>query len=378
MKNILKRASSLLLALAVLSGLFASAFAADSSPFAPDAYSSVVTASDFQHSGTEAYDRYAKLLNMAKNDGLTKADSMLVGGDYTMLLFDNAVPGISRIRHAFLDAYPDADPESVVCIQGNHDNSKAEFAETGFYDMGSYCLYAINEDSFPWKQSSKKDDGVKAVAADIEKNLDKMITDGDPRPVIVITHVPLHHTGRNGYGDNMYASYIFNVLNEKAKSLDIIFLFGHNHSSAYDDYIGGSVNFMAPGDTIRIPLPDKTGEKCYTEETLRFTYANCGYIGYSDNNVTETSTNILTMGIIQFTPDTIRFIKYCDDGVYSVNDVKKINVNTFVNTPAYPAVDDTCPCHSDNALVSFFWNIYMVFAKLFGLSPYCACGECHY
>lgn len=374
----MKKIISVLLIAVLMLSLCVTGFAEDRKAFDSSAYATIITASDFQHSGNEAYDRFGKILDLAVADGMPTADSMLVGGDYTMLLFDNAVPGISKIRRTYLDAFPENDPASVVCIQGNHDNTKDEFAETGFYNMGTYCLYVINENDFPWKQSSRKDDGVKAVAEDIEKNLDAMIAAGDKRPVIVMTHVPLHHTGRNNYGDNMYASYIFNVLNEKGKKLDIIFIFGHNHSSAYDDYIGGSVNYMAPGDTIRVPFPDKKGENCYSEETLNFTYTNCGYIGYSDNHVYETSTNVLTLGFIQFTADKIRFIKYSEEGVYSVNEINKINKGTASAAPEYPEVDDSCLCHTENPVLQILWKVYIFLCRIFNANRFCVCGEYHY
>ena len=55
--------------------------------------------------------------------------------------------------------------------------------------------------------------------------------------------------------DNIHADILFNMINEKAEKLDIVFLYGHNHSENYAEAYpdGGSVNFFAPGDTIRIP-----------------------------------------------------------------------------------------------------------------------------
>ncbi|MBQ4207231.1 MAG: hypothetical protein II621_02910, partial [Clostridia bacterium] len=91
------------------------------------------------------------------------------------------------------------------------------------------------------------------------------------------------------------------------------------------DYIGGSVNFMAPGDTVRIPNPEKRGEDNYLEETLNFTYTNCGYIGYSKNNQTETSTNVLSMGAIRFFADRFVFLKYTEDGLFRQDEVQRKN-----------------------------------------------------
>ena len=321
----MKKLLSIVLCALLLAGLCLPGMAAGR--FDDGAYASVLTGSDFQAYGAEAYERFGKLLTLMKNDGLETPDSMLVGGDYTKLLFDYAVPGISQIRDQLVSAYPDADPERVVCIQGNHDNPASGFTKTGFYDMGVYTLYVINEDDFPWLQGLRPgvELHVKKVAADIEKRLNALIDAGDTRPVLVMTHLPLHHTSRVLYSDNLYASYIFSVLNAAGKTLDIVFLFGHQHSGDYDDYIGGAVNFLAPGDTIRVPKTGLPGESAYTEETLTFTYTNCGYIGYSNNTVSDTSTNALTLGVIRFTDDEIKVIKYAENGFFRENSVARKN-----------------------------------------------------
>lgn len=321
----MKKLLSIVLCALLLAGLFVPGTAAGR--FDDGAYASVLTGSDFQAYGAEAYERFGKLLTLMKNDGLQTPDSMLVGGDYTKLLFDYAVPGISQIRDQLTAVYPEADPKRVVCIQGNHDNPVSGFTKTGFYDMGVYNLYVINEDDFPWLQGLRPgvELHVKKVAADLEKRLNALINAGDTRPVLVMTHLPLHHSSRVLYSDNLYSSYIFNALNAAGRTLDIVFLFGHQHSGDYDDYIGGAVNFMAPGDTIRVPKAGKPGENAYTEETLTFTYTNCGYIGYTNNNNTETSTDALTLGVIRFTDDEIKVIKYSENGFFRENSVARRN-----------------------------------------------------
>lgn len=293
--------------------------------FAPEAYANILTGSDFQDFGTKAYDRFGSVLRLMKEDGLPTPDSILVGGDYTKVLFDYAVPGISQIRSNLVSVYPDADPDAVVCIQGNHDNPSSGFVKNGLYDMGAYHLYVINEDSFPFLQPLRPGVGcvVSRVANDLQNSLAALAEAGDLRPVIVMTHLPLHHSTRTFYGENMFASYIFDVLNEAGKTLDLIFLFGHQHSGDYDDYIGGSVNFMRPGDVLRVPKTGAMAENAYREETLTFTYANYGYMGYSDNHVTETSTNVLTLGLIQITDTSFRFVKYTEDGFYKSWDVAR-------------------------------------------------------
>ena len=322
----MKKILALLLAALLLFGTAGAALAA--SAFVDGAYATVLTASDFQDSGAAAYERFGRLLGRMKDDGMPTPHSMLVGGDYTKLLFDYAVPGISLIREELTGVYPDADPETVVCVQGNHDNPSSGFAKTGLYDMGAYNLYVINEDDFPWLQTFRIGLRVREVAKDMEKKLDVLIEKGDLRPVIVLTHLPLHHSSRILYGDNKYAGLLFDVLNRAGEALDVVFLFGHQHSGDYDDYIGGSVNFMAPGDAIRVPRGDLPGEGAFTEETLTFTYLNCGYVGYSDNGLSGTSTNVLTLGAVQFTENSFHFVKYTEDGVWATWDVARRNTGS--------------------------------------------------
>ena len=364
MRTHIKKTFALLLALTLAFAAALPVFAA--SPFDDGAYASILTGSDFQDLGTAAYDRFAGLLGRMKADGLQTPDSMLVGGDYTKILFDYAVPGISQIRDNLVAAYPDADPDRVVCIQGNHDNPSSGFTGTGFYDMGVYCLYVINEDDFPWLQGFRPGIGahVQKIADDIKGKLDGMIAAGDLRPVIVMTHLPLHHTDRALYADNKYASYIFNVLNDAGKTLDVVFLFGHQHSGDYDDYIGGSVNFMAPGDVIRVPKADKTGEDAYTEETLTFTYTNCGYIGYSDNSETDTSTNKLTLGVIRLSENTIRVIKYTEDGVFRVNDVARKNTGASASGGGVSMVSSEW-WQKENRVFRWFFELFLKLRALF-------------
>ena len=359
-----KLLAALLCALLALAAV-CPAFAADS-PFDEAAYASIVTGSDFQDAGTKAYDRFGRLLTVMKNDGLPTPDSMLVGGDYTKLLFDYAVPGIAQIRKNLTEIYPEADAERVVCIQGNHDNVSSGFAKTGFYDMGAYNLYVINEDDFPWMQMLRPgvDRCIKKVADDLEKHMNALIDAGDKRPVIVMTHLPLHHTSRTMYGENKYASYIFNVLNEAGKTLDVVFLFGHQHSGDYDDYIGGSVNFLRAGETLRVPKADSQGETAYTEETLAFTYANCGYVGYSNNSESETSTNALTLGVIQLSETNIRFVKYTEEGVYKTWDVARKTADGAKETDAAPTLENPAMWQFEQ---SAFLRLFELFLRILAL-----------
>ncbi|MCR5150071.1 MAG: metallophosphoesterase [Clostridiales bacterium] len=307
-----KSVLSLLLAFIIALSLLSPAFAKEVI-FNPDAYATIITASDFQDVGVKAYDRFEKIISNMKKEGLDDPDSVLIGGDYSLVLPDYATQGVHLIKEKYTSVYPNENENSIVFIQGNHDWLSNAFTKTGFHDMGSYCIYVLNEDDFTWKQTKNTSpDKIKSIADDLSKNLDNMISSDDNRPVFVLTHVPLHYTVRADGKDNLYASYIFDVLNEKANQLDIVFLFGHNHSSEVDNYIGGSVNFFKPGDKINIPDPENKSTVTFSEKTLNFTYLNYGYVGYSNNANSDGSVNTLTVGTIELSEETISFIKFSE------------------------------------------------------------------
>lgn len=52
-------------------------------------------------------------------------------------------------------------------------------------------------------------------------------------------------------GDKQHANYIFNVLNDAGgNGLNIVFLYGHDHSNGWDDYLGGASVYLTKGDSI--------------------------------------------------------------------------------------------------------------------------------
>lgn len=366
MKKTLKIALSVVFVLAIVFSSLAFVSAETESAFEGRAYATVVTASDFQDYDSKAFIRFGNILGLMKEDGMVQPCSMLSAGDYSRILPDYATAGIVQLKSAMLGVYPEMDENAILCIQGNHDIKSAGFIPTGFSDMGSYCLYAINENDFPWDQYLTNGSKVKKTAADVEEKLNAMIEAEDFRPVIIITHVPLHHTRRGGGGDNQYASYLFDVINKAAEKLDIIFLFGHNHSSDYDDYIGGSVNYIAKGETIRIPYADKRSETEYKEETLNFTYTNAGYVGYSGNGTENGSTNVLTVGAIQFTKDSFHLVKYAESGVIATYDVDRINVDDSdtiggISAAKIPVINNSFLYELAKKIINFLLSIFKTF-----------------
>ena len=93
----------------------------------------------------------------------------------------------------------------------------------------------------------------------------------------MLSHLPLH-SKRNNI-DQTAAVRIFDTLQKYGESLDIVFLWGHNHSRAeYDD----NVDYVAlPGETIAIDSISENDRyliASVANSELRFTCLNAGYV----------------------------------------------------------------------------------------------------
>jgi hypothetical protein len=230
----------------------------------------------------------------------------VVAGDYRVNMDDNyyeSEKGIFELVLLFNDYFKDI---PIITIQGNHDPyNTLGLPSINYFETDKYIVYVINEDDYPYNE----DESSKEIVSNTSNKLDsylKQLTGS--KPVFIVTHVPLHYSTRNNGEDNKYAYILFNTIN-KYNNLDIVFLFGHNHSSTFDDYIGGSINYIPKGSTIKVGGT--------TEEVkLNFTYLNAGYIGNSQNTNTDTSTNLLTVTGIKVKKDELEIQKYCRDGLY--------------------------------------------------------------
>ncbi len=321
-----------------------------------DAYATVFTASDFQTGDEQTYQNLISAIDHAKADGITQVpDGFIFGGDYTA---DSLAPAqqVPLVTNTVLKAYPNYDTSKMVYVQGNHDAAAPNvLTPSGLHEFEHYYVFSINEDDFKTGQATRTNyaEKVQTGSNTLRTRLQQIYSSGDRRPVFVATHLPLHHNSRNNYGDNLYSKYIFDVLNEFGTKMDIIFLFGHNHSGTYDDYIGGSVNFLEKGETIRIPIPDvnSQGADGYTEEILNFTYTNYGYMGYSNNTMAEdgSSTNALTMSAFELCNDKIVLSRYSPIEKYSTETISRVNV---------PSVNIL---HGGKSLVGEITTIYAVY-----------------
>ena len=306
---------------------------------AAETSTTVIAGSDFQNSSgdTAGAQTVTNILTQMQSAGYMSADGFLFCGDYNHS-YDTTADGlqghIDALDAAVSEKYSSIAAGNRVYVQGNHDQVTAGtggLAKSGANDptgdsAGKYGVFVINEDDYMWASNANNSSTtytgmsaeaiVKQTAARLESYLSEKKDAGFTAPIFVLSHLPLHYSMRTrNDGDGMYANYIFDVLNAAgANGLNIIFLYGHDHSNGWDDYLGGSCVYLAKGKNINIAQESKTN---FQTETLNFTYMNAGYTGYYSavNSGAETT---LTMTVFEITDNTVKVERYSADGVHNL------------------------------------------------------------
>lgn len=307
---------------------------------APEAV--IFCASDYQEE--PGWDAPSANLAAILDAAVSGINGFIMCGDYTndARLYDYQLSpdeSISEIRGIVRDKAPDVSEDSMIFIQGNHDAMTDEISSSGLHEFDDYLVYVLNtQNDFPWKQGKTAGalSKVKASSEALGACLTELADRGETRPVIIAGHAPLHFTARTSSrhttGDNMYSSLVFDVVNEAGKDLDIIYLFGHNHSKGWDCYMGGSSVMRKAGDSVLIPELNETSVTTdkYTEETLTFTYMNAGYTGYYMNCGPEelnkgtwkeydAADTALTGTVIEIYGDRVEISRYAADGLHDLS-----------------------------------------------------------
>ena len=289
----------------------------------------VFAASDFQpYKGNNDDPQQGQLymqtiLQQMKKDGYN-IESALLCGDYSKTgnTWTNVNPdlnnsGVAAIAE-ILEAELGLNQDNTVYIQGNHDPADTNYLDPfGANDTEHYGVFVIHEDNYQWKQGVGNKTGnentdaaelASATANALDAYLRTKADEKYEKPIFVCAHVPLHYSYRTFAGaslDNIHAKLIFDVLNEYGTELNIIFLFGHNHSDTHDDYLGGGAIYLPAGDTILID--DGGDSRSYSEYTLNFTYLNAGYLGYYDGKCAGSGISSTVFSIY---PDRVEVARY--------------------------------------------------------------------
>ena len=215
--------------------------------------------------------------------------------------------------------------DDTIYVQGNHDPADTVGLDPfGANDTESYGVFVIHEDHYQWKQGVTASTGnegtdskaaAEATADELERYLNAKLHEKYEKPIFVCSHVPLHYSHRTATmssQDNIHAKLIFDVLSEYGKQLNIIFLFGHNHSDSDDDYLGGGSVYLSEGDTILIA--DAEDYRNFGKHTLNFTYMNAGYLGYYDGNCAGTGLSSTVFAVYDDRVEVARYAYTEDNG----------------------------------------------------------------
>ena len=264
--------------------------------------------SDFQASTDEKGATQVKNIldgGIAKKYGMF--DGLFAVGDYSADMgYDVALTGIEALDQA-IDPYVSG---NKIYTEGNHDAPDLPgLSPSGNNDPagGKYGVFVINEEDY-----DQYGDGGEATAAAMQTYFDEKLADEGwgNKPIFVLCHVPLHYSMRTETSNNAKtARPMVDVLNEAgANGLNILFLFGHNHSGGYDDFLGGGSVYLKKGDTMMVPEYGVNFKYNWETVTLNFTYMNVGYVGYCANHgvgadveLTVTTYRILSTGEVIIT-----------------------------------------------------------------------------
>ncbi|MBQ1553278.1 MAG: metallophosphoesterase, partial [Clostridia bacterium] len=304
MQKLSKRSVSIFLTLLFVLSAFAPAAgtfelqAVAQTPVGDEAVTTVIACSDFQYRNTVPAEYSSGLGTTASGDaggkallqaisaqmanaGVSNADGFICAGDYDYDLNSRNTTSQINITSGAIAAMKEgvsaitSDDTAFVNIQGNHDpqSTAGGTAPSGDNDpaSGAYGVFVINERDYQWKTSGLDENATLQAAENLRRYFNSKIAVDYTAPIFVVSHVPLHYTMRSkNDGETIYARHIFDVLQEAGEQgLNIIFLYGHNHTNGWDDYLGGSKVFLTKGDSINITaLRDKDS---FTVETLNFT-----------------------------------------------------------------------------------------------------------
>lgn len=345
MKATKKFLSVLLAVLMVITILPTEVFAAE----VPDGNSTVVIAgSDFQDpddkkdtTAPESCKNVNKILTQIKGDHPT-ADGLIFCGDYDKdLPSGNVANSIGALKTTVTTAFPTV--KDTFFVQGNHDQvtqGTNGLSGPGNHDTANYGVYIIDEDDYQWSSGANAAK-IQQTAAKLDTYLDDKATAGYNKPIFVASHVPLHFSPRTQEGDAKYGQYIFDVLQEAgAKGLTIIFLYGHDHSQGWDNYMGGSSVYLPKGHDINIAKLTDTSGKSYSTYQLNFTYMNAGFVGYyadwepeTDSQNTDSHVDkAITMTVFEITDNQVTVQRYDETGVHDLKSEGKQNVKHTTRT----------------------------------------------
>lgn len=293
----------------------------------------LVAGSDYQYDGSiDAAERQvSNLLNSLQSAGIHQVDAFFFCGDYEVSSL-NTNESIESLKQVVKNRYSDS---TMIFVQGNHDEGNSFSSKV--YDTEDYNAYVIHEDMYPFCGDDLN--VIKKTISDLSEYFHDKIINDSSKPIFIFSHLPLHYSMRTFYdSDAQYGSLIVDVINDAAaQGLNVYYLYGHNHSNGYDDYLGGAAVYLKPSDIIYVS--DLNGPQCpAVKKTLQFTYFNAGYLlGYSSMN--KEVDHSATLSVIIIDDSNVSIERYDQDGKHSL---KSLGFwNSFMNESSRNYTDST-------------------------------------
>ena len=270
----------------------------------------LIAGSDFQVAAHNT-SRIEQVLATMEMHGITKADGAFFCGDYTLNSVDEnqgqSSYGLGTLKRLFTPIVG----SNMTFVQGNHDpEDTVGLSKAGNNDpaSGKYGAYVIHEDQYLQYNWDYSLGVVQKTAANLKKYLDEKVKIGWNKPIFILSHVGLHWGNRTiKEGSAIHGKLLVDVLNEAgAKGLNIIFLYGHDHSGGYADFMGGSAIYLKKGDKMEVCTGEKKGHQpC----AIKFTYMNAGYIGYYSTSE-EACDATVTMSVFRIKGNEVIITRY--------------------------------------------------------------------
>lgn len=270
----------------------------------------LIAGSDFQVSAHNTA-RIEQVLSTLAMHGITKADGAFFCGDYTLNSVDEnqgqSTYGLDTLKRLFTPIVGN----KMTFVQGNHDpEDTVGLSKAGNNDPASmkYGAYVIHEDQYLQYNWDHSGPIVEQTAADLKKYLDEKVRAGWNKPIFILSHVGLHWGNRTiKEGSAIHGKMLVDVLNEAGeKGLNIIFLYGHDHSGGYADFMGGSAIYLKKGDTMEVCTGEKKGHET---RAIQFTYMNAGYIGYYSTTEAACDATV-TMSVFRIKGNEVIITRY--------------------------------------------------------------------
>lgn len=199
-------------------------------------------------------------LTIQQDSGTGNVGLMCFGGDFAneYVLYDD---NMSIVKAAL-----ESSPGTVATYtKGNHEGSVTDeefLQKTGMSRIGET---AVNKDGlyhfFNFGALNKTQQFTDDDIAQLKAYLEKTEVSGDGKPIIIVSHYPLHYYNDRRSSKN--ADQVLALLNQYPQ---VIFLWGHNHTEQDPNY--GMIR--VPGDIIQ------TGAAADTSKEIKFTYACLG------------------------------------------------------------------------------------------------------